>query len=91
MGKTTTLNLRVEPEVKQEAEAVLKRLGIPMATAIDMYLRQIVLTGGIPFALTLPENQARNFAASNAILDPQKEDGSDCFAPETVPQPKCWG
>ena len=46
MEKTMTLNLRVNPTVKQQAEDVLKQLGIPMATAIDMYLRQIALTGG---------------------------------------------
>lgn len=57
MEKTMTLNLRVSPIVKQEAEAVLKRLGVPMATAVDMYLRQIALTGGIPFSVTLPKNQ----------------------------------
>ena len=54
MEKTMTLNLRVNPTVKQQAEDVLKQLGIPMATAIDMYLRQITLTGGIPFSLSLP-------------------------------------
>lgn len=55
MEKTTTLNLRVNPVIKQNAEDVLKQLGIPMATAIDMYLRQISLTGGIPFPLSLPK------------------------------------
>ncbi len=54
MEKTATLNLRVNPNVKQRAEDVLTRLGIPMSTAIDMYLTQISLTGGIPFAITLP-------------------------------------
>lgn len=54
MEKSVTLNLRVNPVVKQQAEEVLKQLGIPMATAIDMYLRQIKLTGGIPFAVSLP-------------------------------------
>lgn len=54
MEKTATLNLRVNPNVKQRAEEVLTRLGIPMSTAIDMYLNQISLTGGIPFAVTLP-------------------------------------
>ncbi len=48
MEKTMMLNVRVSPSVKQQAEDVLKQLGIPMATAIDMYLRQITLTGGIP-------------------------------------------
>ena len=55
MEKTTTLNLRVNPTVKRRAEEVLSRLGIPMSTAIDMYLNQISLTGGIPFAVTLPK------------------------------------
>ena len=31
MEKTMTLNLRVNPTVKQQAEDVLKQLGIPMA------------------------------------------------------------
>ena len=37
MGKTATLNIRVNPDVKENAESVLAQLGIPMATAIDMY------------------------------------------------------
>ena len=44
MEKTATLNLRVNPTTKKSAEDVLSRLGIPMSTAIDMYLRQIILT-----------------------------------------------
>jgi len=55
MGKTATLNLRVNPEVKENAEKVLVQLGIPMATAIDMYLQQISLVGGIPFSVVLPK------------------------------------
>lgn len=54
MEKTATLNLRVNPQVKKEAEGILDQLGIPMSTAVTMYLRQIVLTGGIPFAAKLP-------------------------------------
>lgn len=55
MEKTATLNLRVNPTVKERAEEVLAKLGVPMSTAIDMYLNQIFLTGGIPFAVTLPK------------------------------------
>ena len=55
MEKTATLNCRVNPSVKSQAEAILSRLGITMSTAIDMYLNQIALTGGIPFAVTLPQ------------------------------------
>ena len=41
--------------LKKRAESVLSQLGIPMSTAIDMYLNQISLVGGIPFAVTLPK------------------------------------
>ena len=58
MEKTATLNLRVNPTVKQQAEDVLSRLGVPMSTAIDMYLNQISLTGGIPFMVSLPKAPA---------------------------------
>ena len=55
MEKSATLNVRINPEVKKSAEMVLSQLGVPMATAIDIYLKQITLTGGIPFAVTLPK------------------------------------
>ena len=58
MEKTATLNLRINPEVKKSAEIVLSQLGVPMATAIDMFLKQVTLTGGIPFAVTLPKAPA---------------------------------
>ncbi len=54
MDKTATLNLRVNPDVKERAEMVLSKLGVPMSTAITMYLNQISLTGGIPFVIKLP-------------------------------------
>lgn len=54
MEKTMTMNLRVNPTIKKQAEDVLKQLGIPMATAVDMYLRQIIMTGGIPFPCPCP-------------------------------------
>ena len=53
MGKTATLNLRVNPDVKKDAEEVLTRLGISMSTAINMYLNQITLVQGIPFSIQL--------------------------------------
>lgn len=54
MGKTMTLNLRVNPTIKKSAEEVLSQLGMPMSTAFDIYLKHISMTGDIPFAVTLP-------------------------------------
>jgi len=55
MEKSATLNIRISPDVKKSAEMVLSQLGMPMATAIDVFLKQIALTGGIPFAISLPK------------------------------------
>lgn len=58
MEKTATLNLRVNPALKEQAESILQRLGIPLSTAVDMFLNQITLVGGIPFSVTLPKAPA---------------------------------
>ena len=43
MGKTATLNIRVNPDVKENAESVLAQLGIPMATAIAVSYTHLTL------------------------------------------------
>lgn len=58
MEKSISLNLRINPTVKKSAEEVLSQLGMSMSTAIDIYLRQISLTGGIPFSVSLPKAPA---------------------------------
>lgn len=58
MEKSGTLNLRVNPTLKLDAETILSRLGIPMSTAVDMFLNQVVLVGGIPFSVTVPKPPA---------------------------------
>lgn len=40
---------RVDPDVKEQAQAVLDRLGITMSVAISMFLHQIVIDNGLPF------------------------------------------
>ncbi|HWT77159.1 MAG TPA: type II toxin-antitoxin system RelB/DinJ family antitoxin [Mobilitalea sp.] len=54
MARTSNIFARVEPEVKEQAEQVLDRLGIPMSNAVGMFLRQVVLQRGIPFEMRLP-------------------------------------
>ena len=53
MSRTANVFARVEPEVKEQAEAVLNQLGIPMSNAVGMFLRQIIIQNGIPFEMKL--------------------------------------
>ena len=54
MARTANVFVRVEPELKEQAESVLDQLGIPMSNAVGMFLRQVVLQKGIPFEMKLP-------------------------------------
>ena len=42
--KSATLNLRVNPQIKESAELVLNQLGIPMSTAVTMYLKDALMS-----------------------------------------------
>lgn len=55
MAKTESLYVRMEPELKNQAEEILSSLGLSASTAINMFYRQIVLKRGIPFDLKLEE------------------------------------
>ena len=52
--KTANVNTRMKMDIKQQAEEILERLGIPRSVAIDMFYRQIIAHNGIPFPVTLP-------------------------------------
>ena len=55
--KSSNVTARVEPELKEQAEAILADLGIPASMAINMYYRQIVLWNGLPFRPAVPSNR----------------------------------
>lgn len=55
MARTSNVFARVEPEIKEQAELVLDRLGLSMSNAVGMFLRQVVLQRGIPFEMKLPQ------------------------------------
>ncbi|MDR1687889.1 MAG: type II toxin-antitoxin system RelB/DinJ family antitoxin [Clostridiales bacterium] len=54
MQRSSNVFARVEPEIKEQAEQVLNKLGIPMSNAIGLYLRQIIMQRGIPFDMKIP-------------------------------------
>jgi DNA-damage-inducible protein J len=52
--KTATLNVRLEPRLKGQAERVLKALGLSPTEAVTLYYRQIALRRGLPFDVCIP-------------------------------------
>ena len=75
LTKSASLYARMEPEVKQQAEAILSTLGIPASNAINMFYKQIILHNGIPFDVTIPA-RAKDLADMSAHqLDRELEKG----------------
>ena len=50
---TTNLNIRIDKEIKDQAERIFFELGLNMTTAINMFLRTTIRENGIPFSLKL--------------------------------------
>ena len=55
--KSANVAARVEPDIKEQAEAIMNRLGIPASTAINMFYRQIIMCNGMPFRPYIPYRQ----------------------------------
>jgi DNA-damage-inducible protein J len=57
--KTSIINARIRPELKQEVEKILGQLGISTTQAITMFFEQIRLKRGIPFELKIPNQETQ--------------------------------
>lgn len=50
---TTNLNIRTDAEIKAAAEQLFGELGLNLTTAVNLFLRQAIRTGGIPFEIRI--------------------------------------
>lgn len=66
---TTNINVRVDSELKQEAEALFSDLGLNMSSAINMFLRSAINYNGIPFEV----KRSTPNAETRAVLDEYAE------------------
>ena len=55
--KIASVNVRIQENIKEEAEKILSQIGLSRAVAIDLFYRQIIMNNGIPFSLTVPNQQ----------------------------------
>jgi addiction module antitoxin, relB/dinJ family len=51
------MSIRLDSEVKEQAQQVFNHLGMDMTTAINIFLRQAIQYRGLPFDVRLDENQ----------------------------------
>ena len=70
----TTLNLRIDSNIKKQAEKVVDELGISMSAAIILYLKAIVRENGI---LEAPKTKAKKKPKNDFDDDEFELPGSD--------------
>ncbi len=57
MAKETTVRARIDEALKEEAEEVLRKLGLTTSQAINIYFSQIALRKGLPFDVVIPDDK----------------------------------
>lgn len=73
--KTANVTARIQPNIKEQAEAILDRLGIPVSVFIDMTYRQVIMRDGVPFSLDIPDKFATRDSITKAEFDTMIQTG----------------
>jgi DNA-damage-inducible protein J len=73
MPKRASINVRIEPALKERAEQIFAALGVSTSDAIGMFFRQVVLRRGMPFDLSIPN------AETIAALEELDRGGGEVF------------
>lgn len=63
MPKNTSMTIRMNSEVKKEAQEIFASLGMDMTTAINIFLRQAIQHHGLPFEVIIREPNKTTIAA----------------------------
>ncbi len=54
MNKISTINTRIEPSLKEDAEEILYKVGLSSSEAIRLFYKQVCLQNGLPFDVKMP-------------------------------------
>ena len=72
MADTTNLNIRIDRELKEQAEVFFSELGLNMSSAFNIFVRQSLRQGKIPFELSIvadPFYSSTNMAVLRKSID----------------------
>jgi DNA-damage-inducible protein J len=74
MAKTEYVHVRIEPEIKHDAENVLAEIGLSTSDAITLFFKQIALFRGLPFPVQVPNERTRR-----AIAEARERENLETF------------
>ncbi|GHU92473.1 hypothetical protein AGMMS49925_10920 [Deltaproteobacteria bacterium] len=68
-GKNSEFEIRIDPETKSGAERLFSSFGITVTDAVNIFLRQALMVGGLPFEMKQPRFNAETEAAIRETRD----------------------
>ena len=66
--KSSTFQMRINPEVKKEAENVFSTYGLTLSDAVNIFLQQSIHEGGLPFLLSPANPEYQKSKAVRRLL-----------------------
>lgn len=60
---TVPTQIRIDADIKKQSTKIFKSLGMDLSSAINIFLSQSVLRGGLPFSVELPHYNKDTLAA----------------------------
>jgi len=66
---TTTVSFRTDADLRKDADRFFETVGMTMSTAINLYLRKIVMEQRIPFEISVPAMSKESIAALQEAED----------------------
>lgn len=80
-NKTTNISIRMDSDLKAQADLLFSNLGMNISTAFNIFVRQSLREGGIPFNVTLNQNNKKTIEAMKEAekisKDPQAKGYTD--------------
>jgi DNA-damage-inducible protein J len=89
MAETTNLSIRIDRDLKEEADRVFNALGMNLTTAITVFVKQAVRQKKIPFEIALYTDESHAVMqaakeASERIWQNSMQSGNDKLTPEEI-------
>ena len=77
---TAPTQVRIDADIKKQATSLFKELGLDMSTAVNLFLHQCVLRGGLPFNIEMPLYSSETSTAMEEARRISKDPGIICYS-----------
>jgi DNA-damage-inducible protein J len=84
MSETTSLNIRIDKDLKKQAEVFFSELGLNMSSAFNIFVRQSLRQGKIPFEISLADDPFYSLTNMTVLHQSIQEANEGKFVTKTL-------